>query len=638
MSLARAVLAAVSLSALTLSGICAQKTAVQVDRHQYWIGYHDMTTCDDPRGQYYNWRTFGSTRDGAAALYVANADGSDPRPVTVPKPGSAQLRPHWRPLPTPPPPTVQRFHIHDFALTNTALRGNPFRVRLSATFTNDSGVTLRKVPGFYDGNNTWKIRFSPPEEGTWTGIASSDQPALDGIILPPVVCVSNRNPSVHGLLHIDAKHCHRFAWSDGTPFIPLGFELDWLAAFHQRLGQPKGQPVDRTRDQFTPAMDLLVRRGFNYLTSCLYAYKNFTDPAHPYALTPPDLYCFGGSNEQPDHSVLNVDFFKDFDGAIAATHERGIAVNLMLQVLNKEVNWPKLRSEEDDAFWQYVTARYQAYGNIIWDVGKESFRWIRADPDHGRDYILSRIQLIRGTDAYGHLVTAHDNEVSSAGRNTAVDAVCDFVSDQISLWKQVPADAASIARDLNRETIRRFRSLSKPYITIEYGYEKGVETIPTVDMAGGTRSWQDLLLWTWALYAGGGHANYYYNNTSWNLVKFWPESPGWERYGFLRQFLNLIDLRPMVPDNELARRGMCLSEYGRQYFVFLPEGGDDILDLAMVKPPAELAATWMDIFTGERARAVVKEPKFRTGLKNPLPNPTNPCVFYIQAASRERVR
>jgi len=533
------------------------------------------------------------------------------------------------------PRKVQRYHVHDFTLVNTTTQGNPFRVRLAATFTNRAGEVLQNVPGFYDGNNTWRIRFSPPEEGTWTGITSSDQSALDGIQLRPVVCVPNRNSSVRGIVRVDPKHCHRFAWSDGTPFVPLGFELDWLAAFHQRLGQPKGKPTDRTRDEFTPAMDLLVRSGFNYLTSCVYAHKQFSDPSHPYALTPPDLYCFGGSNERPDHSILNVEFFRDFDGAIAATHERGIAVNLMFQVLNKEVNWPKLRSEEDDAFWRYVTARYQAFGNVIWDVGKESFRWIRADPERGPEYIRSRILLIREADAYGHLVTAHDNEVNSIGRNTKIDDACDFVSDQISMWKLVadPADALGIARELNREAIRRFRSLSKPYITIEYGYERGVEPIPTIDMGFGTRCWQDILLWTWALYAGGGHANYYYNNTSWNLVKFKPESPGWERYGFLREFLARMDLGPMVPDNELTRRGMCLAEYGHQYFIFLPEGGDDLVDLAAVPPFVELTATWLDIFSGEYAEAVIKETSFRTSLKNPLSVKANPCAVYVRRNS-----
>lgn len=41
---------------------------------------------------------FGSTRDGAGAQYVANADGSDIRPITTPKPGRVQLHSHWRPM------------------------------------------------------------------------------------------------------------------------------------------------------------------------------------------------------------------------------------------------------------------------------------------------------------------------------------------------------------------------------------------------------------------------------------------------------------------------------------------------------------------------------------------------------------
>ena len=41
---------------------------------------------------------FGSTRDGAAALYVANADGGNVRSVTVPTPGRAHLHAHWAPV------------------------------------------------------------------------------------------------------------------------------------------------------------------------------------------------------------------------------------------------------------------------------------------------------------------------------------------------------------------------------------------------------------------------------------------------------------------------------------------------------------------------------------------------------------
>lgn len=41
---------------------------------------------------------FGSTRAGPGAQFVANADGTDVRPITVPTEGRVQLHAHWRPV------------------------------------------------------------------------------------------------------------------------------------------------------------------------------------------------------------------------------------------------------------------------------------------------------------------------------------------------------------------------------------------------------------------------------------------------------------------------------------------------------------------------------------------------------------
>jgi hypothetical protein len=523
---------------------------------------------------------------------------------------------------------VPLHHVHDFKLTSQTKHDNPFRVRLTATFTDKAGRQIRNLPGFYDGGKTWKIRFCPTTMGEWTGRTRSDDPAMDDIELPAVVCVPNRNPNVRGLVSLDPHHRHRLMWADGTPYVPLGFELDWLAAFHQRLGQPKGKPVDPKKDRFTPALDLLVKRGFNYLVSNVYAYSRFSDPSEPYAYTPPDLYPFGGANEAPDHSVLNVKFFQDFDQAIAAAHRRGIVVDLMIQVQNKAVKWPARFSADDDAYWRYVLARYQAYGNIIWDVSKESFNLARAAPAQG--YVFNRIEMIRRHDAYGHIVTAHDPEIHSQGRNSPVDDVCDLVSDQIHLYTGYSdAEVVEAARTYNREAIRRFRLADKPYVNIEFGYERGVEPIKTIDN-NGCRPGKDLLIWSYALYAGGAYANYYYNNTSWNLVKFSPEPKSWKQFRYLRDWLDMMDLAPMAPDNEFARHGMCLAEPGRQYYVFLPEGGDEVLDLACAHGARKIAATWMDIYTGKRVQAKVSQPQFATPLANPLSDTSSPCALYVR--------
>lgn len=45
-----------------------------------------------------HWVLFGSTHDGARALYVAGADGSDIRAITTPTPGLAQMHGRWQPI------------------------------------------------------------------------------------------------------------------------------------------------------------------------------------------------------------------------------------------------------------------------------------------------------------------------------------------------------------------------------------------------------------------------------------------------------------------------------------------------------------------------------------------------------------
>lgn len=48
------------------------------------------------------WLLFGSNRDSVRQLYVSQADGSDPRPITHVRPGQAAMWAHWQPVPWEP--------------------------------------------------------------------------------------------------------------------------------------------------------------------------------------------------------------------------------------------------------------------------------------------------------------------------------------------------------------------------------------------------------------------------------------------------------------------------------------------------------------------------------------------------------
>ncbi len=505
---------------------------------------------------------------------------------------------------------VRQFHVHDFALAGGTEHANPFLVTVSATFTHASGESIEDIPGFFDGDGTWIVRFCPTRPGAWRGRTSSDDPRLDGVELPELTCVPNENPNVHGRLRVDAARPQRFRWEDGAAFLPLGFECDWLFSLHQSM-------PDHCREK----LDLLVERGFNYVVTNVYAHTGFSDPGHEWVFGPPRLYVFGGTNDEPDHSRLNVAFFRDFDALMGELHRRGVVAHLMIQVQNKHVSWPERRSPADELYWRYVVARYQAFANVVWDVGKESYYFLRELGSH--DYTLERIERIRAADAYGHLVTVHDSLGGSPAATSPADDACDFVSDQVHLH-----DVAKY----NREAVRRFRSLGKPYLNIEYGYEQGAEDIKTY-RGGTTAPWEDVLLWTWAIYLGGGHACYYYSHTSWDLVKFDPEPAGWRRIQDLAEFLRALDVTAMAPDNELVERGCCLAEPGRRYLAFLPEGGELNIDLAAAGDAdggAAIRCEWMDVFTGDRAEAPVEWKGFATRIGNPLANPRHPCAVAIR--------
>jgi hypothetical protein len=281
-------------------------------------------------------------------------------------------------------------------------------------------------------------------------------------------------------------------------------------------------------------------------------------------------------------------------------------------------------------FWKYVVARYQAYCNVVWDVSKESFNLYKQTGSH--DYTLSRIKLIRDHDACGRLVTVHDPEGGSYARMSAPDIASDFVSDQIHFRDTKRPDfGVQACSYLNREAARRFRLHDRPYFNIESGYETApAEALaPTYD-SGNSRPWEEVLMWMAAIYAGGGYPGYYYNNTSWDLVRFDPEPPSWRRYRTLMDFLAAMPINEMAPDNDYVERGMCLARPGRDYFMFLPAGGNEQADLTAIGKDAPARIKWLDLLTGQCVERDCGGRSFTVELANPLEYTTHPCVIYIR--------
>ena len=117
--------------------------------------------------------------------------------------------------------TIQKYDSHDFTFS-AATSGNPFEVKLTGEFTGPDGAHL-SVPGFYDGDGNWKIRFSPPQPGNWSLRTSSPLEALNAKT-ESIVCEANTRSNFHGVLKVDAAHPLSLYLRGRRALFLLGYE------------------------------------------------------------------------------------------------------------------------------------------------------------------------------------------------------------------------------------------------------------------------------------------------------------------------------------------------------------------------------------------------------------------------------
>src|SRR5215469_15047540 len=119
--------------------------------------------------------------------------------------------------------SVEEWGIYEISL-NGPTNGNPSTdVQFSAVF--DNGDKQVNVPGFYDGDGTYRIRFMPDAQGRWHYETHANVWPLTGkagdlTVTPPTE--GNHGPvRVHDTYH--------FAYADGTPFYPIGTTIyNWI--------------------------------------------------------------------------------------------------------------------------------------------------------------------------------------------------------------------------------------------------------------------------------------------------------------------------------------------------------------------------------------------------------------------------
>lgn len=463
----------------------------------------------------------------------------------------------------------------DIVLTANRSGNKAVEIELSARFSSDSGEALT-VPGFWDGDDRYILRFAPPTEGEWTFKTSSSHEELNN--RHGTVEALAPSPGQHGPIGQSPNDPRRFTYADGTSYFPLAFEIDWLFALDAE--NPDGIPKTKT------LLEYVARHGFNQVVMNIFAYdvRWPRDPNLPseFDYGKPRVFPFGGNNQNPDFTTLNVAYFQKLDRVIRELDRHGIAAHVMIYVWNKLVSWPESDSKADNRYFDYVVKRYQAFPNLIWDISKEATGYGHND----RSYITRRIERLRSLDAYKRLVTVHDY-----GYCHRFPEEVDFIS--VQNWQ---SETWHVMRKIRQD------HPNMPIFNIEHGgYESG-----PYHVFGGNYYRPDVNLErAYHIVFAGAYPTHYWQNAAWSVVIHDIEAlphdqrPKLQYYRYLADFARKYDLTRLKPDIGKANSGFCLSNEKDLFIYLVPKENDIIIP----RPPREgfeqLQLTWFDPYTGE---------------------------------------
>lgn len=508
-------------------------------------------------------------------------------------------------------PTVEvsRWEMHEFTAKGRSRVANPFRdAALVGEFVSPSGKT-NVLDGFYDGDEAWRLRFAPNEEGEW-----SYQLRGEGVEILQRGKLRCTAPRGHGFIHINPENPYAFAYADGTPFLPMGDTC---------YGLYDDSPI-------TPALReeyLKTRRTqkFNFV-------RMSVGHSEARAATNTAFWAWGGTARQPDLDRLNPVFFRGLDELFRDLKVRGMNVELLLlNFYRRPFTDTNVWTPARERLWlRYVIARYAAFDNVfLWTLANEYETHpdgkYRLDSPGDVDWAKATARFIKANDPYGHLVTTHP-VISASRRGESPRAPFDppwrigeFFGDDDALdvlsqqtgahgdgaaWDEKlqcwTGDSATLVASVAAD--RRYR---KPVLNTENGYEylRGHSTekkqVHHTDKVRRT---------AWRIVCAGGYFASGFNGTIghsdvWNRIDapnhyaFTVKDEGAaSQLGALYDFFIVLPFSRMQPFTGVTGDAVALAEPGKVYVVYLPHGGATTVDFNRASAP--MAARWFNPRSG----------------------------------------
>ncbi|WHA43357.1 DUF5060 domain-containing protein [Agrobacterium larrymoorei] len=399
--------------------------------------------------------------------------------------------------------TVEKWGLFEASFTGPS-NGNPYLdVAFDAIFTHKSREV--RVPGFYDGNGEYRIRFMPDVEGEWSFKTRSKTDELNektGSLIVTPATGNNRGP-------VRVRNKFHFAYADGTSFFPFGTTC--YAWTHQPLAMQ------------AQTLETLQKTRFNKIRMGVFP-KDY-----PYNTNEPLHACFEkGADGKEDFDRPNPQLFRHFERQVAALCELGIEADIIMFHPYDRWGYADMSAEQDYRYVAYLAARLSAYRNVWWSLANEYDFLLDTKPLNQWDRYF---HILEENDPYQHLRSIHNGDVTANydHRKPWVTHVCIQNPDvkRTQEWRD---------------------TYGKPIVNDEPEYEGDILE------SWGNLSAQELVHRYWITVTRGGYIGHGETYSNPDDLIWWAKGgvlhgEAWKRIGFLHDLLKDVGhgLNPLGP-------------------------------------------------------------------------------------------
>ncbi len=243
----------------------------------------------------------------------------------------------------------------EITLTAANNYDNPYTdIQVWADFTHENGDTLRR-PAFWDGDNTWKIRFAPTMPGRWTWMSDcsagdADLSGKSGELTCEASSATGNRFYDHGFWRMSPGK-RSLVHADGYPAI-LVADTPWALPWRATEEQVEIYATDRQAKGFNAALLMSVQPDMH--------------ARGPRDRSADEGFDVGFEDLKDGHlNILNPDYFQTLDRLLGILVEHEIVP--VLQPVFMGFGWkglkvagPVVPPEEYARYCRYLAARFGA--------------------------------------------------------------------------------------------------------------------------------------------------------------------------------------------------------------------------------------------------------------------------------------